>query len=79
MIDETETKPPAEEELDVDVDPALADLTDLLSQSVAAGDAVDVENYAAQYPALADSIRQIVPTIRGLVSLGRSIKRCDAD
>ncbi len=79
MIDETETKPPAEDELDVDVDPALGDLTDLLSQSLAAGDAVDAENYAAQYPALADSIRQIVPAIRGLVSLGRSIKRCDAD
>jgi len=65
VIDQSEESP-----VEGDVDPALVELTEALWQRLTAGDRIDAEDYARRYPALADSIRQIVPAIRGLVSLG---------
>jgi hypothetical protein len=67
MIDQTDNPG----QLDDEVDPALADLTEVLSENLRAGQAVDVEEYIERHPLLADSIRQLVPTIRDLVSIGR--------
>jgi hypothetical protein len=66
MIDDAE-EAPAEE----DVDPGLADLTDLVSERLGAGDRVDAEDCVMRHPRWAESIRRLIPMIRDLSALGR--------
>jgi hypothetical protein len=57
------------------VDAAFADLFDQCQERIQAGEPVDVEALAAQYPAWADQIRELVPAIRGLAEVGQPFSR----
>jgi hypothetical protein len=66
VIDDVEGAP-AEEE----VDPGLADMTDLVSEKLGAGDPVDAEDFVMRHPTWAGSIRRLIPMIQALSALGR--------
>ena len=62
------------------LDPALADLTERITQSLQAGEAVDLDEYSRLYPKWSGSIRRLLPTLRLLAELGRRVvPRCGID
>jgi serine/threonine-protein kinase len=59
--------------MDVDPDPALAELAEEMTRRLQSGERVDVEDYVARYPDWAGQIRRLVPVLRGMVEIGRSV------
>ena len=53
-------------------DPVLADLVADLANRLAAGEAVDLEDYAARHPDRAEQLRLIWPAVRMMAALGGS-------
>ena len=53
-------------------DPLLADLVEELTGRLQAGEAVDLETYAARYPAQAEQLRQLFPALQILAVAGSS-------
>jgi hypothetical protein len=59
------------------LDPALADLTERITQSLQAGEVIDLDEYTLLYPKWSGSIRRLLPTLRMLVELGQRVApRC---
>jgi serine/threonine protein kinase len=55
--------------------PALDRLVEELTNKIQAGELIDPEAYARQYPEYAESIRQFLPALEVLADLGRSTAR----
>jgi serine/threonine-protein kinase len=55
--------------------PVLDRLVEELTNGIQAGESIDLEDYARQYPEYADSIRQLLPALEVLADLGRSADR----
>jgi len=55
------------------LDPALADLTERITQSLQAGEVIDLGEYTLRYPKWSGSIRRLLPTLRMLVEMGRRV------
>ena len=53
-------------------DPVLAEVVAELANRLAAGDAVDLEEYVARHPDRAESLRQLWPAVRMMADLGQS-------
>src|SRR6185312_7163536 len=53
-------------------DPVLADLVADLADRLAAGEAVNLDEYAARHPDRAEQLRQMWPSVRMMAALGRS-------
>jgi serine/threonine-protein kinase len=60
---------------DADLDPALAELAEEITQRLQAGETVDVDDYAARHPEWADPIRRLMPVLREMADLGQSSAR----
>jgi eukaryotic-like serine/threonine-protein kinase len=56
-----------------DGDPNLADLAELLARRIQAGEQLEVEDYVRRYPGWAEAIRKLMPAIRDLAALGRTM------
>jgi hypothetical protein len=54
-------------------DPALAELAEQITRRLQAGDPVGADNFIDRYPALAGSIRVLLPTLHDLAELCRSL------
>src|SRR5437588_10339223 len=50
----------------------LAELVEEIAEKFQAGEAVDLEAFAAAHPEVAEQIRQLIPTVQVLAQLGRS-------
>src|SRR5437868_134606 len=50
----------------------LAELVEEIAEKFQAGEAVDLEAFAAGHPEVAEQIRQLIPTVQVLAQLGRS-------
>jgi serine/threonine protein kinase/tetratricopeptide (TPR) repeat protein len=59
--------------MDVDTDAALAELAEEMTRRLESGERVDVEDYVARYPDWAGPIRRLVPVVRGMVEMARSV------
>ena len=55
------------------LDPELAELAEEITRRLQAGDVVDPEDYAARHPEWAGSIRRLMPILREMADLGRSV------
>jgi eukaryotic-like serine/threonine-protein kinase len=55
------------------LDPGLAELAEEITRRLQAGDVVDPEDYAARHPEWAGSIRRLMPILREMADLGRSV------
>ena len=53
-------------------DPVLAEVVAELANRLAAGDAVDLEDYVARHPDRAESLKQLWPAVRMMADLGQS-------
>jgi serine/threonine-protein kinase len=58
-----------------DLDPALAELAEEITLRLQAGEAVDLDDYAARHPQWAGPIRRLMPCLREMADLGRSVAR----
>jgi eukaryotic-like serine/threonine-protein kinase len=56
-----------------DIDPAFADLFDKCQERIQAGERIDLETLVAQHPAWADQIRQLLPAIQRLATIGQPL------
>jgi serine/threonine protein kinase len=56
-----------------ELDPALADLLDELTHRIQTGESVDPELVAAEHPALADSIRRLLPALISVARAGKVV------
>ncbi|WP_165224414.1 serine/threonine-protein kinase [Aquisphaera insulae] len=56
-----------------DLDPALGDLFEELTERIQAGESVDPEAVAAEHPELAGPIRQLLPSLLSVAMTGRAI------
>jgi serine/threonine-protein kinase len=57
------------------LDPELAELAEEITRRLQAGDAVDLDDYGARYPEWAGPIRRLMPVLREMAELGRSVTR----
>jgi hypothetical protein len=53
----------------------LAELSEKITRRLQDGEPVEAEDYLDQYPSCAGPIRGLLPTLRDLADLGRSISR----
>jgi serine/threonine-protein kinase len=59
---------------DADLDPVLAELADEITHRLQSGERVDVEAYVARHPDLAGPIRRLMPVLREMADLGRTVE-----
>jgi hypothetical protein len=59
----------------IDPDPALVELTELITQRLQAGDPVDAADFVKRHPQWAGAIRKLLPTINDLVYYGCAVVR----
>jgi hypothetical protein len=59
----------------IDPDPALVELTELITQRLQAGDPVDAADFVKHHPQWAGAIRKLLPTINDLVDYGSAVVR----
>lgn len=57
--------------LGLDDDAALARLLEEVSNRLAAGEAVDLDSYAASFPQYADELKSLMPVLERLAGLSR--------
>jgi hypothetical protein len=67
------TDPEIDARPDGDPNLNLADLADLLARRIQAGEQVEVEDYIRRYPGWDEAIRKLMPAIRDLAALGRTM------
>jgi hypothetical protein len=67
------TDPEIDARPDGDPNLNLADLAELLARRIQAGEQVEVEDYVRRYPGWAKAIRKLMPAIRDLDALGRTM------
>lgn len=53
----------------------LAELSEQITRKLQAGDPVEAGDFLERYPACSTPIRRLLPTLRELAELGRSISR----
>ncbi len=56
-----------------ELDPALGDLFEEVTRRIQGGELVDVEEVAAEHPAWAESIRELLPALLGVARAGQAI------
>ncbi len=56
-----------------DADPVLADLVERLTAQLQAGETPDLSDYARQHPAYADQLRELLPALKALAGIGKTV------
>ncbi len=56
-----------------DADPVLADLVERLTAQLQAGETPDLSAYARQHPAYADQLRELLPALKALAGIGKTV------
>jgi eukaryotic-like serine/threonine-protein kinase len=57
----------------VEMDPALCKLVEGITRRIHAGELVEMDELAAEYPSWAATLRQLLPAVRGLAELGKAV------
>ena len=58
---------------DFEVEPALVALTELITRRLQSGETVVDDDFAKRFPEWVDFLQSMLPTIRELLELGRSV------
>ena len=57
----------------VEMDPVLVKLVEMMTRRIQAGETVDIEELATEYPSWAGTLRQLLPALCGLAELGQAV------